>query len=221
MSGQDHLLFIRDYLCVFGGVAAIIFGLSKFLSVIWIKRQIEKERQENRKEIEEIKKGNQIFREKLMSRYALYSEAQFKIYNDLWGALYDLESKAVQLLRYDQTKQKHLLLNDFLDELDKTKQLIHKNALLIETVHYKKIESLYCRISSLCNDPEDFSDKRNTYISIAVALSSPVRIRKESLTKEQREKMDLLLDKEKLQEYQIVLQEIMESLRRQIRGQEV
>lgn len=80
-----------------GGGAAIIFGFSSWLGKLWADRIMRKDKAKYDKELEEIKDKLQTEREKQKLIFSLYFEGQFKIYNELWVALIELEDGVSQL----------------------------------------------------------------------------------------------------------------------------
>lgn len=135
----DTILKLITYL---GGGAALVFALSSWLGKVWASRILEKDRLEYQSKLERVKNSyeqelekykDQLEREK--SKYLRYSEYQFKLYNDLWGSLSDLQGRAEDLWRSPDIKH----LTDFTEQLIKTGKTVEGNRILIEKEHYKKL----------------------------------------------------------------------------------
>jgi hypothetical protein len=138
MGFMDHLLYVVGLLTSIGGVGAIIFGAAGILSTIWIKRQIEKERQEYRKEIENLQAINKIYAKKLDNYHVHFSETQFKLYNELWKTLLKIKVAAENVrMRLD---------NESLEELKplikEGMNFVDNNLLLIEEEHEEELVNL-------------------------------------------------------------------------------
>lgn len=114
------------------GVAGVlIFGLSSFLSKVWVNRILEKDKLKYTSELEKIKTNYQ--QDNL--KFSMYFEEQFKIYNNLWVSLVELEFEVDKLWK-SATKTN---LQSFMQSLKKAKKQIKYSALLIEKKHYKQI----------------------------------------------------------------------------------
>ncbi len=138
----DTILKLITYL---GGGAALVFALSSWLGKVWASRILEKDRLEYQSKLERVKNSyeqelekykDQLEREK--SKYLRYSEYQFKLYNDLWGSLSDLQGSAEDLWRIPDIKH----LTYFTEQLIKTGKTVERNRILIEKEHYKKLLSI-------------------------------------------------------------------------------
>lgn len=98
-------------------------------------RSLEQDKSHYSKELEEIKNDLQTEREKQKFIFSLYFEGQFKIYNELWISLIELEDCVNQLWETASGKN----LASFVKSLQKAKKQIRSSALLIEQEHYEKI----------------------------------------------------------------------------------
>jgi hypothetical protein len=125
-----------------GGISALMLALTKWFGDRLANKLLEKDKAKYAAELEglklkylveiEVKKAEL---EKSKSQFIRYSEHQFKLYNDLWISLYDLNKIGHEL--WEQAAPK--ILTDFSAQLVVTKTTIEKSALLIEENHYKEI----------------------------------------------------------------------------------
>jgi len=74
---------------------------------------------------------SEVKRERALKYYSL----QFEKYNQLWSELVELQIIANELWE----KAQMLKMRDFIKQLDKTKNVIKKNSLIIEESDYKKL----------------------------------------------------------------------------------
>ena len=118
-----------------GGAAAIIFGFSTWLGKVWANRILEKDKLKYSTELEKIKNKIQSESEKQNLMFSLYFEGQFKLYNDLWVSLSELQN-GVELLWSEANLRN---LKNFISVLSKAKKQIRNSALLIEPQHYREI----------------------------------------------------------------------------------
>ncbi len=118
-----------------GGAAAIIFGLSTWLGKVWANRILEQDKLKYSSELEKIKNKLQSESEKQNLMFSLYFEGQFKLYNDLWVSLSELQN-GVELLWAEASVKN---LKNFISVLSKAKKQIRNSALLIEPNHYQEI----------------------------------------------------------------------------------
>ena len=127
-----------------GGAAAIIFGLSTWLGKVWANRILEKDKLKYTTELEKIKTELQNESQKQNLMFSLYFEGQFKLYNDLWVSLSELQSRVEDLWAEASPKN----LKNFVSALRKAKNQIRSSALLIEPEHYKDIMNVIENIES-------------------------------------------------------------------------
>jgi hypothetical protein len=118
-----------------GGAALIIGGLSTFLGKVWANRLLEQDKLRYTSELEQIKNQLTAFREKNQFVFSLYFEGQFKIYNDLWVALVELQHRVDQL--WEEASPRNL--KEFIGALQAAKRQIQNSALLVEPAHYVEI----------------------------------------------------------------------------------
>ncbi len=118
-----------------GGAGAIIFGLSSWLGKVWASRVLEKERQAYAVELEGFRSQLNAAAEKQQLVFAMYFEGQFKIYNDLWVSLTELQMGVEHL--WEEASPSYL--EQFVSALSGAKKKIRSSALLIDPVHYEEI----------------------------------------------------------------------------------
>jgi len=118
-----------------GGAVAIIIGFSTWLGKVWANRILEQDKLKYSSELEKIKNKIQSESEKQSLMFSLYFEGQFKLYNDLWVSLSELQS-GVELL-WEEASPRNL--KNFIFVLSKAKKQIRNSALLIEPNHYREI----------------------------------------------------------------------------------
>ncbi len=86
-------------------------------------------------ELEKIKTELQTESQKQSLMFSLYFEGQFKLYNDLWVSLSELQSR-VDILWAKASPQN---LKSFVVAIRKAKKQIRNSALLVEPEHYNEI----------------------------------------------------------------------------------
>lgn len=118
-----------------GGAAAIIFGFSTWLGKVWANRILEQDKLKYSSELEKIKNKIKSESDKQSLMFSLYFEGQFKLYNDLWVSLSELQN-GVELLWAEANSRN---LKNFILVLSKAKKQIRNSALLIEPQHYREI----------------------------------------------------------------------------------
>ncbi|GJQ50485.1 MAG: hypothetical protein H3C64_05265 [Candidatus Kuenenia stuttgartiensis] len=118
-----------------GGAAFIIVALSTWLGKVWANRILEQDRLKYASGLEQIKNKLNSERERSQFVFSLYFEGQFKIYNDLWAALVELQY-GVERLWKEASRQN---LQKFIKALQEATPQIKKSALLIEPEHYNEI----------------------------------------------------------------------------------
>jgi hypothetical protein len=134
-----------DVLGIIGGVGAVVVGFSAWLGKVWADRILQAEIKRNNVEIETLKtefqkeiEYSKTQLEILKQSSVRYSEYQFKLYNELWSELYQLEVIAEELWE----KADEGTLRRLVEQLRKTKDKIKKNALLVEEEHLSELLSL-------------------------------------------------------------------------------
>lgn len=118
-----------------GGAAAIIFGLSSWLGKVWANRILEQDKLRYTSELEEIKSKLQADLQQRQLIFSLYFEGQFKIYNDLWISLSELQDSVDSLW----SEANHRNLQRLVSMLTKAKKQIRSSAILINPDHYREI----------------------------------------------------------------------------------
>ena len=135
MSYDDIFNIATAILASVGGSAIIIIGLSSWLAKVWVNRIHEKDKLKYSSELEKIKATLQKENEKQKLVFSIYFEGQFKIYNNLWLSLVNLENEVDKLwLSATNTN-----LSSFVKAIQKAKKQIKDSALLIEKEHYIQI----------------------------------------------------------------------------------
>lgn len=136
---------ILDTIGLVGGIGVVVTGLSGWLGKVWADRIMQKEIAEHKNELEKIKKmyTKEIEKYKIdleisKSKLHRYNKFQFRIYNNLWKELYKMKSLSDDL--WANANNQNLL--KFTSQLNKVKEKIHMNALLIEENNYKKLISI-------------------------------------------------------------------------------
>ncbi len=118
-----------------GGAAVIIFSLSSWLGKVWANRILEEDKLKYSTEFEIIRNKLQSESEKQNLMFSLYFEGQFKLYNNLWVSLSELQNGVEMLWAEANSKN----LKNFISVLNKAKKQIRSSALLIESNHYREI----------------------------------------------------------------------------------
>lgn len=135
MTISDAFMIAGAVIGSVGGAALIIGGLSTFLGKVWANRILEQDKLKYTAELEQIRNQLTAFREKSQFVFSLYFEGQFKIYNDLWVALVELQH-CVDLLWEEASPHN---LKKFIEALRAAKHQIQNSALLVEPAHYVDI----------------------------------------------------------------------------------
>ena len=145
------------FLTSLGGGGIIIFGCSSWLGKVWanrilesekltlqkeievhktgLQKEIEGEKTKLQQEVERIKVQYQLESEKHKAKYLRYSESQFKLYNDLWSALCELEVAAEELWETANTR----LVLELRSKLSGAKIALRKGCILIEEHDYRQL----------------------------------------------------------------------------------
>jgi hypothetical protein len=135
MTTEEILKICAALIGSVGGAALIIVGLSSWLGKVWANRILEKDKLHYQGELESIKQQLQIASQKEHTVFSRYYEGQFRIYNELWVALVELES-GVDALWSDASRGN---LRMFESAARKAKRKIRESALLIDPEHYTEI----------------------------------------------------------------------------------
>ncbi|MHB1395064.1 MAG: hypothetical protein ACYCYE_18830 [Clostridia bacterium] len=133
---------VLDILGIIGGAGAVVVGMSAWLGKVWADRILQNEINKHniaiaeltanlQKEIDRSKTQLDIIKESSVR----YSEFQFKLYNELWGELYNL--KVISDALWEKADNSNL--TRLVNQLKKTNEQIKKNALLIEEEHLSEL----------------------------------------------------------------------------------
>ncbi len=144
MGIEDIFMISGAILGSVGGAAAIIFAFSTWLGHVWANRILEKDKLKYSTELEKIKTQLQNESQKQNLMFSLYFEGQFKIYNNLWVSLIELQNGVEAL--WDEASQRNL--KSFVAALKNAKKSIKQSALLIEPHHYNEILSAIDELES-------------------------------------------------------------------------
>lgn len=131
-----------------------------------------------------------------------YHESQFDLYKTLWDSLYDLRLAADKLWEVANVKN----LKMFVEQLQKTEDMVNRNTLLIEENHTRELKSLIDafwkfdvgkkRLITLRKNEKLYSDVRRSMIERVIEDNRKVRER-----------------------YTQLIEEIASSMKRQLRAQ--
>lgn len=135
MNYDDIFNIATAILASVGGSAVIIMALSSWLGKVWANRILEKDKLKYTTELEKIRATLQNENEKQKLVFSMYFEGQFKIYNNLWLALVNLENEVEKLWKSATVTN----LTSFIKAIQKAKKQIKDSALLIEREHYNQI----------------------------------------------------------------------------------
>lgn len=144
MNVTDVFLVSGAVLASSGGAAAIIFGLSSWLGKVWANRILEQDKLRYSSELERIRNKLEVESQQRQLIFSLYFEGQFKLYNDLWISLVELQEGVENLW----AEASSLNLRRFIYALAKAKKQIKNSALLIDSVHYQEIMQAIERFDS-------------------------------------------------------------------------
>lgn len=135
MDATDVFLVSGAILASAGGAAAIIFGLSSWLGKVWANRILEQDKLRYTSELETIKNKLQAESQQRQLIFSFYFEGQFKLYNDLWISLSELQDGVESLWSEANLPN----LRRFVLALTRAKRQIRNSALLIDPEHYQEI----------------------------------------------------------------------------------
>ena len=162
MNYNDIFNVAAAILASVGGSAIIIIGLSSWLAKVWANRILEKDKLKYSSELEKIKAKLQKENEKQKLVFSIYFEGQFKIYNNLWLSLVNLENEVDKLWQSATNRN----LSSFVKAIQKAKKQIKDSALLIEKEHYTQILENLKSFEDYQIGKETLIEKRN-YDSIS------------------------------------------------------
>lgn len=132
MNVQEIFQISAAVLSSVGGAALILFGLSSWLGKVWANRILAKEKAQYSAEIERLRADLKDLTERNKIVFARYFDGQFKVYNELWISLVDLENGVNAL--WDVANERNL--KSFVVALRRANKQIRESALLIDPGHY-------------------------------------------------------------------------------------
>ena len=179
MSVTDVFKISAAILGSVSGAAAIIFGLSSWLGKVWANRILEKDKLKYTSELEKIKAKLQTESQKQNLMFSLYFEGQFKLYNDLWVSLSELQSRVDELWALASPQN----LKSFVSAIRKAKKQIRNSALLIEPEHYNDIMAA---IESI----ENYSDGKEQLILARQNINTVAQWQVEDIIETNRQNKD-------------------------------
>lgn len=182
-----------------GGAAVIMFVLSSWLGKVWANRILEKDKLLYSSELERIKNQLHAESDKQKFVFSLYFEGQFKIYNDLWVSLSELQS-GVDLLWTEANKRN---LRAFVSALKTAKIKIRNSALLIDPEHYKEIMEVITNLENYRVGKEQLIDARRSLENVTLNEIEDII----EHNRDNRQKISLFVD------------HMLEKMRAQIGGQ--
>lgn len=163
MTLNDIFSVAVGVLASLGSGAAMVIACSSWLGKIWASRILEAEKAQLQKEMEfykkdlqkevetekfklqqEVEKAKaqyQLETEKNKAKFLRYSETQFKLYNDLWSALCELETTAEALW---ESAEVNLVLQ-LRNKLIEAKKALRKGGLLVEDGDYRQLTDVLQR----------------------------------------------------------------------------
>ncbi|HAS6779986.1 TPA: hypothetical protein I7305_16495 [Vibrio parahaemolyticus] len=135
MSIEDIYKIAGAIVTSIGGGALIVMACSSWLGRVWANRILEKDKLKYTTELETIKSELQRESERQKVTFSLYFEGQFKIYNELWVALVELQDEVDKLWN----SANHRNMRTFVRSVHRAKKQIRSSAILIEKSHYERI----------------------------------------------------------------------------------
>jgi len=135
MNFEDIFKLAIAIITSVGGAALIMMALSSWLGKVWANRILEKDKLKYTSELEKLKTDLQNESQKQQFVFSMYFEGQFKIYNDLWLALSELQNEVDKLWESATSSN----LNSFVRSIKKASKQIRNSAILIEQEHYNQI----------------------------------------------------------------------------------
>jgi hypothetical protein len=193
-----------------GGSSILIIGLSSWLGKVWADRILEQDRLKYQSELEKVKsnyeKELEKYKDELDTSKALflrYSEHQFTLYNNLWNSLCDLDLSAENL--WSHTSSQNLI--NFSVQLFRTGKSVQYNRLLIEAEHFNQLHKIL-------NEFRNFQIGKITLIDLRKETPQTIEeLARNIVANEQIQK-----NKATKQRYNLLLEEIAKSFKKQIAG---
>lgn len=125
-----------------GGTGVVVFALAKWFGERLANKLLEKDKAKYQHELEGVKnkyqeelEAKKTELEKSKTLFVRYSEHQFKLYNELWKSLCDLKHVGEELWGHANSST----VKKFSKQLQMTKSIVEKSALLIEDLHYSEL----------------------------------------------------------------------------------
>jgi len=145
-----------------GGAAVIMLGLSSWLGKVWANRILEQDRLKYASELENLRNQLRLDSQRQELIFSKYFEGQFKLYNDLWVSLVELQS-GVDMLWSDASSNN---LRRFVTAIRNAKTQIRNSALLIEPAHYHEIMNALTDIGNYQLGKEQLIRARQSFRNI-------------------------------------------------------
>ena len=117
-----------------GGAGILLLGLGAWLGKVWASRIAEAEKAFYAKELEQLKLALDLRRR----QQERVSEAQFKLYSDVWSALQDLKSIGDRLWERVTLNT----LQEFLVELTNARAAVNRGRLILTDHQYQQLHLL-------------------------------------------------------------------------------
>jgi Cdc6-like AAA superfamily ATPase len=193
MNFSDLLSNVIDIVASIGGVGAIIVGLAYWLANILSEKVLNREKAKYEQELEKLKMQLELAK----TINARYNEQQFSVYSKLWTSLYDLRDAGDRLWK---TANRQALVR-FAEQLRITREEVEKNGLFIEDEHFHQ---LFLVLDVFAN----YGDGKRRLIQIREIGA----VRENIITQ-------VLANREHLNEYEKVINEIRKSFRKQLNVQ--
>jgi hypothetical protein len=202
MLTEDAMYYFdlaKAFIYAVGGPAAIIIGLSTFFGNWLSKQKLADSEAKHKTELEEKKAEL----DKAKSQFFRYSEKQFDLYNDLWRVLMRTKIAADELWREAKPEK----LPGFAEQISLTRKAVMDNMLLIEEEHFNNLEQLLEKF-------ENFEFGKQKLVEIRSGSSSTPIVDADQVAVESA----ISSNKAVKEEYTILIMEIGQSFREQIRG---
>jgi hypothetical protein len=118
-----------------GGASAIILGLSAWIGKVWASRIIEAEKASHSKEIEVLRSSLELNRTQQIRN----SEAQFRLYSEVWNHLQDVKSVGDRL--WEKALKQDV--ESFVKVLANAKFSVNRGRLILKETHYQQLQKLF------------------------------------------------------------------------------
>lgn len=198
MNWNEFFQIISGVIISVGGAGAIIWKLSSYLGEIWAKRHLESIKKEYQKEIETYKTQLNMIKETALR----YSGQQFELYSKLWHSLCDLKSTADMLW----TTANEENLRKFSQQLKNTIDEVEKSYLFLEESHYTEL-------SELLDTFKNYEIGKKKLVQLYMGVGS-----REQQVNDYEIRELIEHNRERKQRYELLVKEIGDNLKKQIRG---